>query len=114
MPNLQLCPTSHPETNLHYFLSLNSDSDIVSNNNRDGECRTNELLNEVEVLKERNKYMETELKEMEERYSEISLKFAEVEGERQQLVMALRNLKNGKKSQNSLPVLCFIQNTQGL
>lgn len=83
---------------MHYFLSLYSNSDIISNNNRDGECRTNELLNEVEVLKERNKYMETELKEMEERYSEISLKFAEVEGERQQLVMALRNLKNGKKS----------------
>lgn len=83
---------------MHYFLSLYSNSDIISNNNRDGECRTNELLNEVEILKERNKYMETELKEMEERYSEISLKFAEVEGERQQLVMALRNLKNGKKN----------------
>ncbi|XP_027363520.1 paramyosin [Abrus precatorius] len=67
-------------------------------NNHDGECQTNELLNEVAVLKERNKTMESELKEMEERYSEISLKFAEVEGERQQLVMALRNLKNGKKN----------------
>ncbi|KAL2324526.1 hypothetical protein Fmac_023584 [Flemingia macrophylla] len=59
---------------------------------------TNELLNEVALLKERNKTMESELKDMEERYSEISLKFAEVEGERQQLVMALRNLKNGKKN----------------
>ncbi|KAK7391384.1 hypothetical protein VNO78_19800 [Psophocarpus tetragonolobus] len=59
---------------------------------------TNELLNEVAQLKERNKIMESELKDMEERYSEISLKFAEVEGERQQLVMALRNLKNGKKN----------------
>ena len=64
----------------------------------DSEYRTNELLNEVAALKEKNKYMESELKEMEERYSEISLKFAEVEGERQQLVMALRNLKNGKKN----------------
>lgn len=71
---------------------------IVSNNNHDSERLTKELLNEVSVLKERNKYMETELKEMEERYSEISLKFAEVEGERQQLVMAVRNLKNGKKN----------------
>ncbi|XP_020239866.2 early endosome antigen 1 isoform X2 [Cajanus cajan] len=51
-------------------------------------------LNEVTILKERNEYMGTQLKEMEERYSEISLKFAEVEGERQQLVMALRNLRN--------------------
>ncbi|KAI7724565.1 hypothetical protein M8C21_030444 [Ambrosia artemisiifolia] len=48
-----------------------------------------ELLN-------KNKCMEVELKEMQERYSEISLKFAEVEGERQQLVMTLRNLKNSK------------------
>jgi len=55
-------------------------------------------LNEVSLLKEKNKVMESELKDMEERYSEISLKFAEVEGERQQLVMALRNLKNGKKN----------------
>jgi hypothetical protein len=29
--------------------------------------------------------METELKELQERYSEMSLKFAEVEGERQKL-----------------------------
>lgn len=64
----------------------------------DSEGHTNELLNEVAQLKERNKIMESELKDMEERYSEISLKFAEVEGERQQLVMALRNLKNGKKN----------------
>ncbi|OMO95941.1 Prefoldin [Corchorus capsularis] len=57
-----------------------------------------ELLSEVECLKESNKAMERELKDMEERYSEISLKFAEVEGERQQLVMTVRNLKNGKKN----------------
>ncbi|CAJ1977067.1 unnamed protein product [Sphenostylis stenocarpa] len=62
------------------------------------EGHTNELLTEVSLLKEKNKTMEIELKDMEERYSEISLKFAEVEGERQQLVMALRNLKNGKKN----------------
>ncbi|KAI9384990.1 hypothetical protein POPTR_012G141200v4 [Populus trichocarpa] len=57
-----------------------------------------ELLTEMAQLKERNKCMETELKEMQERYSEISLKLAEVEGERQQLVMTVRNLKNGKRS----------------
>ncbi|XP_038684317.1 myosin-8 isoform X2 [Tripterygium wilfordii] len=57
-----------------------------------------ELLAEMAVLKEKNISMENELKEMEERYSEISLKFAEVEGERQQLVMTVRNLKNHKKS----------------
>ncbi|XP_076921418.1 uncharacterized protein LOC143582816 [Bidens hawaiensis] len=52
---------------------------------------------EIALLKRLNKSMEAELMEMQERYSEISLKFAEVEGERQQLVMTLRNLKNSKK-----------------
>lgn len=56
-----------------------------------------DLLMEMTSLKEKNKSMEGELKEMQERYSEISLKFAEVEGERQQLVMTVRNLKNAKK-----------------
>lgn len=56
-----------------------------------------DLLTEMSSLKERNQTMERELKEMEERYSEISLKFAEVEGERQQLVMTVRNLKNNKR-----------------
>ncbi|XP_013620851.1 PREDICTED: myosin-7 [Brassica oleracea var. oleracea] len=55
------------------------------------------LSDELAYCKNKNSSMERELKEMEERYSEISLRFAEVEGERQKLVMALRNLKNGKK-----------------
>lgn len=55
------------------------------------------ILSEVKSLNERNKQMEGELREMQEKYSEISLRFAEVEGERQQLVMTVRNLKNGKK-----------------
>ncbi|EOA15970.1 hypothetical protein CARUB_v10004065mg [Capsella rubella] len=56
-----------------------------------------DLVNEVALLREQNGLMEMELKEMQERYSEISLKFAEVEGERQQLVMTVRYLKNAKK-----------------
>ncbi|CAL0303392.1 unnamed protein product [Lupinus luteus] len=71
---------------------------ILLNYDSDGECHTSELSNELAILKERNKYMESELKEMQERYSEVSLKFAEVEGERQQLALALRTLKNGKKN----------------
>lgn len=51
------------------------------------------------LLKRQNESMEAELKEMQERYSEISLKFAEVEGERQQLVMTIRTLKNALKNQ---------------
>lgn len=54
--------------------------------------------NEKAVIMEKNKLMEEESKEMHGRYSEISLKFAGVEGERQHLVMRLRNLKNEKKS----------------
>lgn len=55
------------------------------------------LSKEMELLRERNKFMEVELKEMQGRYSEISLKFAEVEGERQKLAMKLRNIKTAKK-----------------
>ncbi|KAL3652655.1 hypothetical protein CASFOL_002336 [Castilleja foliolosa] len=56
-----------------------------------------DLSNEMALLKQRNQLMEVELLEMQERYSEISVKFAEVEGEKQQLVMRVRNLKNAKK-----------------
>ncbi|KAJ9555241.1 hypothetical protein OSB04_009855 [Centaurea solstitialis] len=48
---------------------------------------------EIASLKRLNTSMEVELLEMQERYSEISLKFAEVEGERQRLVMTLRSRK---------------------
>ncbi|KAL0694067.1 hypothetical protein Bca4012_061247 [Brassica carinata] len=53
---------------------------------------------EMASLRECNEMMEMELKEMQGRYSELSLRFAEVEGERQQLVMTVRNLKNAKRS----------------
>ncbi|XP_038887321.1 myosin-1 [Benincasa hispida] len=68
-----------------------------STSGKNNEDRYIDLLTEMSSLKERNQTMERELKEMEERYSEISLKFAEVEGERQQLVMTVRNLKNSKR-----------------
>lgn len=61
------------------------------------EQKLNKLLSQISSLEERNKHMESELKEMEEKYSDVSLRFAEVEGERQQLVMTVRNLRNGKK-----------------
>lgn len=70
----------------------------VSSGHTRNQSVIDELLSEVPLLKERNKIMEIELKEMQERYSEISLKFAEVEGERQKLVMTIRNLKNAKKN----------------
>ncbi|EOA33495.1 hypothetical protein CARUB_v10019708mg [Capsella rubella] len=64
----------------------------------DNEEEIRVLVAEIESLRECNGSMEMELKEMRERYSEISLRFAEVEGERQQLVMTVRNLKNAKRS----------------
>ncbi|KAH0463655.1 hypothetical protein IEQ34_008237 [Dendrobium chrysotoxum] len=56
-----------------------------------------EVLREKAKLKEQNNNIETELKEMQERYSHMSLKFAEVEGERQQLVLKIRSLKKNLK-----------------
>lgn len=62
------------------------------------QCKLAEVLSQVAELKERNESMEAELKEMQGRYSEMSLKFAEVEGERQQLVIRIRSLKNAMKN----------------
>lgn len=62
-----------------------------------GSGNIRELLTELGLLRERNRSMESELKEMQERYLEMSLKFAEVEGERQKLVMTVRNLKVAQK-----------------
>ncbi|KAL7611401.1 hypothetical protein Lser_V15G09858 [Lactuca serriola] len=73
------------------------DQDIISDDAIKSEINKTGNQEFFETLSNRNKLMEVELKEMQERYSEISLKFAEVEGERQQLVMTLRNLKNAKK-----------------
>ncbi|KAK9053152.1 hypothetical protein SSX86_029782 [Deinandra increscens subsp. villosa] len=80
-----------------YSSSNHSDDDITPEIKKTRDQKILEISsNEMELLN-KNMFMENELKEMQERYSEISLKFAEVEGERQQLVMALRNLKNTKK-----------------
>ncbi|KAL8170654.1 hypothetical protein V2J09_022458 [Rumex salicifolius] len=82
-----------------------NDTDAAINRNGEGACTINSvdehgidaLLKEMTSLREEKSFMEAELKEMQERYSDISLKFAEVEGERQRLVMTLRNVKNTKK-----------------
>ncbi|KAF7828292.1 intracellular protein transport protein USO1-like [Senna tora] len=62
-----------------------------------GNGNVSDMLTELATLKERNQSMESELKEMQERYTEISLRFAEVEGERQKLVMTVRNLRIAQK-----------------
>ncbi|CDP05206.1 unnamed protein product [Coffea canephora] len=103
-----------PEEGMHSLGMLKSNESEIAKSQRDqitsqrelnlGNHHANhiadlaEFSSEVTFLKELNTHMALELKEMQERYSEMSLKFAEVEGERQQLVMTLRNLKNGKKT----------------
>ncbi|ESQ43294.1 hypothetical protein EUTSA_v10012668mg [Eutrema salsugineum] len=76
---------------------LDARMEARSQENGHKEENLTKLSDELAYCKNKNSSMERELNEMEERYSEISLRFAEVEGERQQLVMAVRNLKNGKK-----------------
>ncbi|XP_038898289.1 myosin heavy chain, skeletal muscle [Benincasa hispida] len=97
--------TSKTVDNLSNKLSVNSNKNsfetapklsTVGDSDSDGNLE--KLLTELSTLKEKNQSMESELKDMQERYSEISLKFAEVEGERQQLVMTVRNLKNAKRN----------------
>ncbi|XP_073302526.1 uncharacterized protein [Primulina huaijiensis] len=73
-----------------------------------------ETVNEVALLKEKNIEMEEELKEMQGRYSEISLKFAEVESERQQLMMKLRNLKNARKNSQTATDSVYISDLNGI
>lgn len=89
-----------PEENSAPSSRKSSHDDLTQNNVKScaSDSRVEELLSELTSLKERNSMMEVELKEMQERYSEISLKFAEVEGERQQLVMRVRNLRSAKRN----------------
>ncbi|ESW32037.1 hypothetical protein PHAVU_002G287700 [Phaseolus vulgaris] len=79
-----------------YLSEKEAEISTMDNNGGGNLCET---LAELSLLKERNNLMETELKELQQRYSEMSLKFAEVEGERQKLVMTVRNLKNARKAQ---------------
>ncbi|XP_015085578.1 E3 ubiquitin-protein ligase BRE1-like 2 [Solanum pennellii] len=102
MEDLNLTTTTGTEDeNPSQTLSTESNNSCCSDEEMESTaCNTRnleELSNEMELLKERNKFMEVELKEMQGRYSEISLKFAEVEGERQKLAMKLRNIKSTKK-----------------
>lgn len=69
------------------FLKQHNDEEAVFQSFRD----INELIKEMLELKSRNAATETELKEMQGRYSLLSLQFAEVEGERQKLLMTAKS-----------------------
>ncbi|XP_019416966.1 PREDICTED: putative leucine-rich repeat-containing protein DDB_G0290503 isoform X2 [Lupinus angustifolius] len=80
------------------FLKQYSDEEAVFRSFRD----INELIKDMLELKARHSAVETELKEMHDRYSQLSLQFAEVEGERQKLHMTLKNTRTSfKKTPNS-------------
>ncbi|TKY74339.1 coiled-coil domain-containing protein 18 isoform X2 [Spatholobus suberectus] len=77
------------------FLKQHSDEEAVFRSFRD----INELIKDMLELKARHSAVETELKEMHDRYSQLSLQFAEVEGERQKLMMTIKNTRASKKLQ---------------
>ncbi|KAI4337739.1 hypothetical protein L6164_016117 [Bauhinia variegata] len=79
------------------FLKQHSDEEAVFRSFRD----INELIKDMLEQKERHVAVETELKEMHDRYTQLSLKFAEVEGERQKLMMTLKNTRTSKKALQS-------------
>ncbi|XP_028757470.1 coiled-coil domain-containing protein 18 isoform X2 [Neltuma alba] len=75
------------------FLKQHSDEEAIFRSFRD----INELIKDMLELKARHVAVETELKEMHDRYSQLSLQFAEVEGERQKLMMTLKNSRTPRR-----------------
>ncbi|XP_062098940.1 COP1-interactive protein 1 isoform X2 [Humulus lupulus] len=75
------------------FLKQHGDEEAVFKSFRD----INELIKDMLEIKRRYVTVETELKDMHDRYSQLSLQFAEVEGERQKLMMTLKNVRASKK-----------------
>ncbi|XP_055834900.1 uncharacterized protein LOC129903389 [Solanum dulcamara] len=71
------------------FLKQHSDDEAIFKSFRD----INELIKEMLEIKEKHVAKENELREMHDRYSQLSLQFAEVEGERQKLKMTLKNVR---------------------
>uniref|UniRef100_A0A1J3GM50 C2 NT-type domain-containing protein n=1 Tax=Noccaea caerulescens TaxID=107243 RepID=A0A1J3GM50_NOCCA len=76
------------------FLKQHTDDEAIFQSFRD----INDLIEEMLETKGRYASVETELREMHDRYSQLSLKFAEVEGERQKLMMTLKNVRASKKA----------------
>ncbi|KAI3807621.1 hypothetical protein L1987_23552 [Smallanthus sonchifolius] len=74
------------------FLKQHSDEEAVFKSFRD----INELIKDMLEIKGKYVNVENELKEMHDRYSQLSLRFAEVEGERQKLMMTLKNVRSSR------------------
>ncbi|XP_060198820.1 uncharacterized protein LOC132627474 [Lycium barbarum] len=74
------------------FLKQHCDDEAIFKSFRD----INELIKEMLEIKEKHVAKENELREMHDRYSQLSLQFAEVEGERQKLKMTLKNVRSSR------------------
>ncbi|KAD0806405.1 hypothetical protein E3N88_43694 [Mikania micrantha] len=74
------------------FLKQHSDEEAVFKSFRD----INDLIKDMLEIKGKYVNVENELKEMHDRYSQLSLQFAEVEGERQKLMMTLKNVRSSR------------------
>ncbi|KAK9056451.1 hypothetical protein SSX86_023812 [Deinandra increscens subsp. villosa] len=74
------------------FLKQHSDEEAVFKSFRD----INQLIKDMLEIKGKYVNVENELKEMHDRYSQLSLQFAEVEGERQKLMMTLKNVRSSR------------------
>jgi hypothetical protein len=55
------------------------------------------VVSDLVELQKRVKQLEIDLRDMWDRYSAMSLRFAEVEGEREELVMTIRTLRNTRR-----------------
>uniref|UniRef100_A0A2P2LUH4 Golgin subfamily B member 1-like n=1 Tax=Rhizophora mucronata TaxID=61149 RepID=A0A2P2LUH4_RHIMU len=85
------------KSSLHFqssFLKQHSDKEAVFKSFRD----INELIKDMLDVKGRYGAVEAELREMHDRYSQLSLQFAEVEGDRQKLLMTLKSVRASKKA----------------
>ncbi len=56
-------------------------------------------MDQLMELQKRTKSLEAELRDMQDRYSSMSLRFAEVEAQHEELVMVVRNLRNTRRWQ---------------
>lgn len=74
------------------FLKQHNDEEAIFKSFRD----INELIKDMLEIKGKYVNVESELKEMHDRYSQLSLQFAEVEGERQKLMMTLKNVRSSR------------------
>lgn len=78
------------------FLRQHSDEAAIFKTFKD----INGLIRDMLDLKGRYAAVEYELKEMRRQYSQLSLQFAEVEGERQKLMVTLKCVQSSKKALN--------------